>query len=141
MRFKTYAEIAEAVEIAYCGDEGPGHETGYVSMDGGPYGKLPCVHWTERRVTRSGIRRFLMLVYDAEPISYVSRRDEEIPSWLHLWWKIEWVRETARDILHTTIPPELWAEDKARLAAKLATAKYSVHDWKERERALRWARR
>jgi hypothetical protein len=140
VRYQTYADIAKAIEVDYCGEEGSGHDTGYCSMDGAPNGRTARVHWTERRVTRSGIRRFLMLAYDAEPVSYVNR-GEPIPSWLNLWWKIKWVRETARDVLHTTIPTDLWAEDKARLAAKLTNAPYSVHDYEEREAALRWARR
>jgi hypothetical protein len=139
VKFKTYAEIAKAIEVDYCGEEGSGHETGYCSMDGAPDGRSPRVHWTERRVTRSGIRRFLMLAYDAEPISYTTGR--QVPAWLNLWWKIQWVRETARDVLHTTIPSEYWAEDKARLAAKLVNAPYSVNDYQAREAALRWARR
>ena len=56
------------------------------------------------------------------------------------WDEIDWVRHTARTQLHVKIPPELWAEDRARLAAKLAGD--SGNDFKEeRKKALRWTKR
>ena len=90
---KTYAEIAEKVGI-------------------------PLGDWRERRVTRSGIRRFLMANYlmtgpTRAPLI------ERHPEWLKLWYQIQWVRHQARYTLHVVIPPELWAEDKARLAARM----------------------
>ena len=42
--------------------------------------------------------------------------------------------------LHVVIPPELWQEDKARLAAKISATSDSSYP-EEKERALRWARR
>lgn len=96
---------------------------------------IQLADWRERRVTRSGVRRYLMLAYHEIP---QDRGDE--PSWLRLWAQICWVRGAARYDLHVTIPPELWAEDKARLAAKIA-ASTDIHFPDEKERALRWTRR
>ena len=109
MKYKTYDEIAKTV---------------------GAY-RWPGFHGMDQRVTRSGIRRFLMAVAPKGDIG---------PGWLRLWHQIDWVRYTARTQLHVKIPPELWAEDRARLAAKLAGD--SGNDFKEeRKKALRWTKR
>lgn len=84
------------------------------------------------RVTRSGVRKFLMDAYHVP--TYLD------PPWLRLWKQIQWVRKTASDDIHIVIPPDLWAEDKARLAAKIA-ATGDISYPEEKERALRWARR
>lgn len=91
--------------------------------------------WPDRRPTRSGIRRYLMLAYHEIP---QDRGDE--PSWLRLWAQITWVRSQARS-LHVTIPPNLWAEDRARLAARLVASANDIRYPKEKLRALRWTRR
>jgi len=110
---KTYAEVAELLELR---------------MDG----FTPPWDWEERRVTRSGIRRYLMRAYD-HPDLY------RFQPWMRLWMQIQWTRERCRD-LHVVIPPELWDEDKARLAAKIAATSNVSHP-EEKERALRWTRR
>ena len=114
---KTYTEIAEKVGVY----------------------RWPGFTGTNRRVTRSGIRRFLMASYYWEP------RTDKTPEWLKLWYQIQWVRHQARYTLHVVIPPELWAEDKARLAARMTNDQppYGGNDpyEEERTRALRWARR
>jgi hypothetical protein len=84
-----------------------------------------------RRVTRSGVRLFLMRAYVIPTFAD--------PPWLRLWKQIEWTREQCK-VLHIVIPSALWDEDKARLAAKIS----ATHDTsypEEKERALRWARR
>jgi hypothetical protein len=107
---KTYAEIAETLR---------------------PSGIVPPWDWEERRVTRSGIRRYLMRAYD-HPDLYKD------PPWLRLWKQIVWTRAMCKE-LHVVIPPQLWDEDKARLAAKLAVA--DNRNPEDKERALRWTRR
>jgi hypothetical protein len=87
--------------------------------------------WRDKRVTRSGIRLFLMRSY------YVPTFAD--PPWLRLWKQIEWTREQCRT-LRVVIPPELWQEDKARLAAKIAATRDARYP-EEKERALRWTRR
>lgn len=92
--------------------------------------------WSEKqgRVTRSGIRRFLMSAWtETLDINWAD------PPWLRLWKQIRWVRTKARE-LHVTIPPELWAEDKARLAAKISASRDDRYP-EEKKRALRWALR
>jgi hypothetical protein len=84
------------------------------------------------RVTRSGVRRLLMQAYVIE-----TYKD---PPWLRLWKQVQWVRLTAKNKVHIVIPSELWDEDKARLAAKIAATR-DVSYPEEKERALRWARR
>lgn len=111
MKYKTYAAIGERIGI-------------------------PLPDWRERRVTRSGIRKFLMLAYHEIP----QNRDDD-PSWLRLWAQITWVRNTARYDLHITIPPKLWDEDKARLAAKITYAHDDERYRDEKAKALRWASR
>ena len=58
---------------------------------------------------------------------------------LRLWKQIEWTREQCKT-LRVVIPPELWQEDKARLAAKIAATRDARYP-EEKERALRWTRR
>ena len=112
MKYKTYIEIAEKVGIY----------------------RWPGFIGIERRVTKSGIRRFLMAGFSW------TDQERRLPGWLRLWHQIEWVRHTTRTQLHVKIPPELWAEDRARLAAKLAGD--SGNDFKEeRKKALRWTKR
>lgn len=89
--------------------------------------------WEERRVTRSGIRRFLMACAP-------TGAEYPTPSWYRLWLQIEWTREQART-LRVVIPPNLWDEDKARLAAKIISSPDDANRREERARALRWARR
>ena len=91
----------------------------------------PVVWERDKRTTRSGIRKMLMAAY--QPLTYKE------PPWLRLWRQIEWVRGQLR-FLGISIPPELWAEDKARLGAKIA-ASTDIVNQTEKERALRWARR
>jgi hypothetical protein len=135
MRYETYAGIAKFLGVDFCGEAGSGHENGYLSMDGEPHGKSPRLHWRERRVTRSGIRRFLMMA--SEKMETDNTTD---PGWLRLWNRIEWARSMAV-ILRVKIPPELWAEDKARLQAKLVNALPSEQQEIDFKRALRWTRR
>jgi hypothetical protein len=97
------------------------------------------IHWRDRRVTKSGIRRFLMLVARLE--------NNTGPDWWALWQQIEWARRKARFPLRVEIPVSLWREDQARLAAKLAAAPPIFDDTpdtvlltREKERALRWTR-
>ena len=132
---KNYVEIAAAIGVYYCVESGPLHDTGYTSFDGGPEGRDRTIHWTERRVTRSGIRRFLVLAYPEDSLYFGA------PRWLRIWCRITWVRDQART-LHVSIPNDLWDEDKARLAARLATAVYAAGSEEEIEakRALRWTR-
>ena len=88
-----------------------------------------------QRVTRSGIRKFLMRAAVLKPLCPPSS-----PAWMKLWRQIEWSLGMAR-ALRIEIPAHLWAEDKARLAAKLASPDFTFDDPAERERALRWTRR
>jgi hypothetical protein len=107
---KSYAEISETLRLM---------------------GISPPWNWEERRVTRSGIRRYLMRAYD-HPNLY---KDQP---WLRLWKQIIWTRSMCK-ALNVVIPAQLWDEDKARLAAKLAVADNTNPE--EKEKALRWARR
>lgn len=133
MRYKTYADIAKAIGIEYCNGIGPGadrtHDSGFVSSR--PW----TIHWTERRVTRSGIRRFLIVAWDIIDADAATARH----GWQGLWDRTKWVRQTASETLHVTIPAELWAEDKARLAARLTDV--DITRDREAKRALRWTQR
>lgn len=159
MRRTSYEEIAEQLGIRLCpecGAEGMWgsranrpftHEKGWTDLYQGwvPQG---VIHWRPRRVTRSGVRRFLMLAADLWIRSQPPGHGRHGPEWYDLWRRIEWARRTARYAVRIEIPPQLWAEDRARLAAKLASAP-PIHESQpstallraERERALRWARR
>jgi len=109
---KSYAEAASAINIT-----------------------VPLL-WEEKsgRVTRSGIRRFLLAAWtETMDINWAD------PPWLRLWKQIQWTKAKAKE-LHVVLPPELWDEDKARLAAKIAATRDTRYP-EEKERALRWARR
>ena len=153
MRQLTYAEMASLVPLELCSDcayEGrwSAHRNRVVNHERGFY--LPGkIHWRERRVTRSGVRRFLMLV--SEGWIKTNRNlggGFSGPDWYDLWRRIEWARRTARHAIRIEIPPALWAEEQARLAAKITAAPPIPDDqpstallrW-EKERALRWTRR
>ena len=87
------------------------------------------------RATRSGIRKYLMQTAMVKPLS-----PQATPTWYRLWKQIEWTRHMTV-ALRITIPPQLWAEDRARLAAKLVAATSDIRFPEEKERALRWTRR
>lgn len=92
------------------------------------------------RPTRSGIRMFLMLAAN-EQRQYLCPPSS--PAWMKLWRQIQWARGMAR-ALHIEIPAKFWAEDQARLAAKLTQPEYgdiSILSSAEKERALRWTRK
>ena len=136
---ENYAKIAEAIDVDLCGDwdkcgalSGPErHKNGFTD-------DADFIHWTERRVTRSGVRRFLMLAWKIRPILPLGI--DTYPVWMRLWLQINWTRKTADKMLHVAIPPKLWAEDKARLAAKLAWDA-DVRYQQTRQQALRWTQR
>jgi len=91
----------------------------------------PIVWDRDKRTTRSGIRKMLMA-------AYIERHYKD-PPWYRLWMQTMWVRAELKE-LGIAIPADLWDEDKARLAAKIA-ATTDVRYPEEKERALRWARR
>jgi hypothetical protein len=95
-------------------------------------GKVPP---PEKRVTRSGIRKYLMQIAATKPVAPLSA-----PGWYRLWHQIKWARRMTH-ALHITIPPQLWAEDRARLASKLVVSVDDIRFMEEKERALRWTRR
>lgn len=109
MSLPTYAEIARLVDT-----------------------KVPP---PTKRPTRSGIRKYLMLVAGRKPVAPLSA-----PMWYRLWHQIKWARHMAI-ALHVKIPPHLWNEDRARLAAKLVAATSDIRHPEEKEKALRWTRR
>jgi hypothetical protein len=133
VKYKTYAEIANVIDVDYCPSwrqcGGPTHVDGYVD-------DMNILHWTERRVTRSGIRRFLMLAWKTTWVPGLG----VLPPWLQLWLQITWVRNRAKIDLHTIIPAPYWNESKARLASKIAVTR-DTHYKEEKAKALRWAQR
>lgn len=90
------------------------------------------------RVTRSGIRKYLMRIAVERPLSPPSA-----PGWYRLWKEIEWVRGMAQ-ALRVELPAKLWDEDRARLAAKLAQPTYYPdpgYAHADKEQARRWTQR
>lgn len=125
----SYADLAQRYGVDLCTgecDEG-GHEDGWYG------GKR--VHFRERGVTRSGLRKFLMLVHDATVWGgrnmLVGRRISRA-QWIH--HRNRFATDTAFHDLGIRIPRSLSAADRAQVRHLLIGAERSsvvqrLHNW------------
>lgn len=67
------------------------------------------VHWEDRRSTRAGIRKFLMLAASLRILGFAER-----PEWERLYMANVWANRMGLQ-LHTRIPARLSANDRARV--------------------------
>jgi hypothetical protein len=105
----TYVGLAErfGVEICtgWCGEGG--HNDGWWG------GKR--IHFRERRVTRGGLRKFLMLVHDATVWSQraAGNQIDRKARWIHS--RNVWAYQTAFHELGIRLPRSLSSDDRARV--------------------------
>jgi len=126
-RLPTYPELAAKLLWNVCWDK-PGcpipiheHVKGFVDEGG-------ILHWTDRRATRSGIRRF---VFTRERWVF---RQRARPSWFNYY---EAIRQTTRMLTAIGLVegPQYRARDVARLRAQMVNVpRNSPH----REEVKRW---
>lgn len=134
MRGLTYPDLAARYEVDVCFDGCfREHSRGMVDSNG-------VIHWRGRDVTRSGLRRFLILVArarsakdrDSEWLASYPRRERDA---LTTHYEATWAYRTALHDLGVRLPASLAAADKAKVRALLATAPYELRN----SRVGRWA--
>lgn len=79
----TYADVVdrlgfEQVCLGGCGITVRSHRTGFTD----PFG---VTHWSERRMTRRGLRRFLLLIAERTRRADVHYLNAKTLSWFHRW--------------------------------------------------------
>lgn len=89
------------------------------------------VHWADRRFTRAGLRRYLMLVSITRLLDVSA-----LPVWDRLYRQNAWAAQAARD-LHVRLPARLADADRAAVAwqARHATIPAHVRRWTRRTSA------
>lgn len=134
----TYSAVAHLLGLRHCGDgSDQRHWTGYIEWD-----ETPCLHWTDRRMTKRGLRTFLKLaaralVPDANP-----GRAERFVA---LYWQNVEADRLAQDI-GVRFPRDLADPDRAKVRFWLAKFRNDLLDREFREqrtlmrRIQRWSR-
>lgn len=133
MRRYTYAQLAEWAGVTRCRGINPrtgarcyneDHEAGSWADE--------MVHWGERdRVTKAGIRRFLLLCAMANPVVANST-----PGWQQIYMANQWVKAAA-DSLVIRLPSQLSSLDRARVRAAIGSLPTNTE---LRAEALEWSR-
>jgi hypothetical protein len=122
----TYSEAAYALGFELCAQEMCNKST-LDHRKGTLRGST--LHWTDRRVTKPGLRRFLMLAASHDIYS--------VPRWALIWNRNVWV-VAAAEKLRVRLPSRYSDEDRAKVAWELR----DTHDpTYEQQAALRWAGR
>ena len=93
--------------------------------------RLEDLDWTDRSVTRSGLRKFLILVWRYRQTRY---HDE----WEAVWRSNQFAYHEAMHVWHRRIPGHLSDTDRARVAWYLKQT-LPLNDQKLRTKALRWS--
>lgn len=135
MKGHTYRDLALRYEVEVCFDGcfRQTHRQGSVDHQG-------TIHWSDRHMTRSGLRRFLMLVSEAwadayEGVRPAVARPERVQTALRIYTRSIFAYRTALHDLGIRLPASLAAEDKGRIRALLAAAPFEFRN----SRAGRWA--
>lgn len=113
----NYAEVAATIDIDWC--PGPGaisrlgsrclapnrnHQRGYADIG------RRCVHWTDRKVLKRGLRRFLMLAAACQ-----LHHNRAQPKWQQIYEQSTWASRQAFTKLHKVLPRKDSNEDRARV--------------------------
>ena len=88
----TWDEVAAAADTEWCDGAGCGFDK-TLHANGMEWG---CVHWSDRVVTRRGIRKFLSLAYESSKVTLGT------PRWKVLWQRARWIRSIER-VLHVDV--------------------------------------
>ena len=123
MKGHTYRDLALRYEVDVCLDGcfRRDHRRGAVDSQG-------LIHWSDRAVTRSGLRRFLMLVHRVEGYLYGGPAER-------IYHEHMFAYRTALFDLGIRLPAKLSAVDKARLRSMLARSPFVIRNGK----VGRWA--
>lgn len=134
----TYAEISTKLSIPRCRGIRDGQRC-YADHDG-HLGDDGLVHWRDRRVTRAGIKRFLMIASGSLVVGtlVVDGREIKAPGWWTRYYRLMWVK-TQLAALHLQLSASAWAEDKAKLRAAIARSAVVPEYAGARREAMRWA--
>jgi len=134
----TYAELAERYGVPLCQGECAvkGHEKGFVARGG--------VHWRERRVTRLGLYRFLLLVAEVE---FARVSTLLIRPGMGAWMRVQypyalhmWAQKTAVNDLRVRFPRSFSSTRRALVRARMRDyAARGLPKPPEWERIHRWA--
>jgi hypothetical protein len=133
MALPTYEEIASRLETETCN----GTLSGGVRCFSGDHQQglatATLIHWSDRKSTRGGIKRFLLLEAERRYPLF----DE--PTWARLWTHLRAVWTMAAEI-GVRFPPrlKLFEKDKAHLRAMLVKV---PTDTPGRAEAMAWATR
>jgi len=95
------------------------------------------LHWSDRRVTRAGIKRFLLLAARA-----TVNEDPHSPTWVTTWRRIMYARNWLAE-LGFRIGKDEWRLEKAQLRAQLAkdtSAPFNEDERDLRAKAMAWSR-
>jgi hypothetical protein len=127
----TYDAVAAAAGVRRCrGITVTGHYCERDHRKG--EASVGVVHWADRLVYRTGIRRFLLLCAVARsPVLFIT------PRWVRVWQSNVFAYEVAAD-LKLQLPRALADTDRAIVRADLAKVEPGTEN---REEALTWSRR
>ena len=128
----SWDEVAAACGVARCRGRLPTGLTCYEEHDRG-HVSGGVVHWNDRRVTKAGIRAFIILSLECRGwgTQWLSQ-----PVWYRLWRTNITVYDIALSRLHIRLPASLADVDRARCKALLIDVPTSAPD---RATAMRWA--
>lgn len=127
-----YAEIAVHIGVTHCRacrDESIDHHKGESTFR--------TVHWTQRRATRPGVRRFLMLGVTALDPSV-----KALTPWMRIWIENARAANWAK-LIRVSIPRHLTMKDRAQVRfylSELTEAERSYYS-SLYQQAERWASR
>jgi len=137
MKGHTYRDLALRYEVEVCFDGCFRRDHGRGAID-----RQGTIHWSDRRMTRSGLRRFLKLVFDSRPswpkvsdaVVWGRHPDRERTA-LRIFYEHVFAYRTALHDLGIRLPASLAAADRARVRSLLASAPFELRN----SRVGRWA--
>lgn len=134
----NYAEMAAQEKVIYCGGCDPALNPftnkieGFDHLRGGANSSRGVVHWTNRRVNRIGLRRFLMLV---AAIKYSHNRGQ--PRWQQVYEQNTFAYHRALEQYHVRLSKRWSLTDRARVRYWMGREK--VLSDPQHAAAARWA--
>lgn len=139
---QSYSSLGDAIGVHRCRGILPhsgqrcyerhegGADGGSITMDP-PY---PYVHWSDRRMTRAGIKAFLMLASKTKVIMV------DQPDWVVLFRRVQLVGEWLR-FLGFRLAKTEWKLERAKLRAMIPARSQTPEELVElRTQAMAWSR-
>lgn len=101
----SYDSMTQRIGCMRCnGCEIGNHRLGWVDMSNG------IIHWHDRQVRRSGIRRYLKL---AAAILFSHNQGQ--PEWKRIYEQATWAQSSAQSMFHVRLPQKWSYLDRARV--------------------------